>query len=560
LQAQASPDPRFGAVEAFRDPGSAAELNLGWERILFYWSQLQPYGPDGEWNVHHVPDNWISDAAAHGRQVVGLIENTPAWATDGSPNIGVPRGLDLPIDDPGNLWAAFVRQLVRRYAGRIDHWIIWNEPDIEPPDYGLQWEGSVADYYQLVKVAYLVAKQENPNAVIHLAGLTHHHDVVNKRTPYLQRFIDEAKTDPSARENHFYFDVATLHIYFTTDSVYDITQLQYGILRRNNLSQPIWINETNSPPSIDPLNPWLNPLFVTSLDQQADFMVQAFALGLAAGAQRIAAYKLIDFPAYEPGHEAYGLVRADATRRPAYDALKVITTHFRDVRVAKLARTGATAVVTLDRGPVTTRIAWARAGADTSITLPAFAPEATLVALDGVTQTVAALNGQYRFTLPAAKCDDPNYGCRLGGRPIVLVENAPANFEASAVIQAGTATLISLPAITATPCPDCPPTPTVTALPTATASPTATPIAPTVTSTSTPAPTATSTPQPTATAEATAIAIVVTPPAAAQAAVPPIAQGFQLESILGVLALGLAVEVGLIMLLLRWRSVRSRSK
>ena len=72
-----------------------------------------------------------------------------------APNqIGVPRGLYLPIDDPNNLWAAFVRKVVKRYAGRIDHWIIWNEPDIEPPDDGIQWGGTVADYYQLVKVAY----------------------------------------------------------------------------------------------------------------------------------------------------------------------------------------------------------------------------------------------------------------------------------------------------------------------------------------------------------------------------------------------------------------------
>jgi hypothetical protein len=183
------------------------------------------------------------------------------------------------------------------YKGRIDHWIIWNEPDIEPPDDGIQWGGNVADYYQLVKVAYQVAKQENPNAVIHLAGLTWHHDVVHKRVPYLQRFINEARKDPSASANHDYFDVGTFHVYLTSDTVYDILQAMYGILHRNGLKQPIWINETNSPPSSDPLNPWRAPTFITSLDQQADFLIHAFALGLA-GAQRIAVYKLIDNPPY----------------------------------------------------------------------------------------------------------------------------------------------------------------------------------------------------------------------------------------------------------------------
>ena len=104
VSAQSSPDPRFGAVEAFRDPDSARDLNLGWERILFYWSELQPTGPD-DWNIFHVEDGWISTAAAQGRQVIGLLENTPRWATDGPNQIGVPRGLYLPIDDPNNLWA-----------------------------------------------------------------------------------------------------------------------------------------------------------------------------------------------------------------------------------------------------------------------------------------------------------------------------------------------------------------------------------------------------------------------------------------------------------------------
>src|SRR5512143_340377 len=448
VTAQNTPDPRFGAVEAFRDPNDARDLNLGWERILFYWSELQPNGPD-DWNIFHVEDGWISEALANGRQVVGLLENTPRWATDGANQIGVPRGLDLPVDDPNNLWAAFVRKVVKRYAGRIDHWIIWNEPDIEPPDDGIQWGGTVADYYHLVKVAYQAAKLENPNAVIHLAGLTWHHDVVHKRVPYLQRFINEAKKDPTAAANHYYFDVGTFHVYLTTDTVYDILQAMYGILRRNGLKQPIWINETNSQPSSDPLNPWRAPTFVTSLDQQADFLIHAFALGLAGGAQRIAVYKLIDNPPLPEGFPPFGLVRADGTRRPAYAAIKVITAYFRNTRAAKLVRTGSTEVVTLDRGEATTRVAWSRGKAESTVTLPAFAAEGLIVELDGSTHAIKAVNGQYKITLPAAKCDDPNFGCRVGGHPIVLVENEAADQSVAATIQVSTATPLSESASTA---------------------------------------------------------------------------------------------------------------
>jgi hypothetical protein len=120
VRAQPSPpDPRFGAVEAFRDPVAAAEAGVGWERILFYWSELQPNGPE-DWNGYHVPDEWLNLASIQGREVVGLLKHTPAWATDGLPGCSVPRGLDLPVDDPGNLWATFVRRVVGMYAGRID--------------------------------------------------------------------------------------------------------------------------------------------------------------------------------------------------------------------------------------------------------------------------------------------------------------------------------------------------------------------------------------------------------------------------------------------------------
>jgi hypothetical protein len=440
LLAQSSPDPRFGAVEAFRDPNAARDLNLGWERIIFYWAELQRNGPNDAWNIFHVEDGWLNDAALNGRQVVGLIENTPAWATDGMPGSGVPRGLYLPIDDPDNLWASFIRTLVKRYAGRVDHWIIWNEPDIEPPADGVQFDGSVADYYQLVKVAYLVARQENPRAVIHLAGLTYYHDLIYKRASYLQRYLDEAHQDSSAAARHAYFDVATLHLYFTSDSVYDITRAIADRLRANGLNQPIWIDETNAAPSFDPLNPWSNPTRSVTLDQQAAFIVHAFALGLAAGAERIGVYKLMDFPAYAPGFPAYGLIRADHSQRPAYAALKIVTTYLRDTRAARVSRSGSLDLVTLDRGPQTTRVAWSRGPSTTTLSLPAYAGTAKLISLDGSIHSIAAVNGKYALTLPAAHCDDPNYGCAIGGTPIILVEDAPARMEAASSIDAATAT------------------------------------------------------------------------------------------------------------------------
>jgi len=434
-----TPDPRFGAVEAFYDSQAAQDLNLGWERILFYWAELQS-SQNADWNIFQVQDGWLADAAKHGRQVVGLIEKTPQWATDGRLGTGVPRGLYLPIDDPNNSWAGFVRTLVKRYAGRIDHWIIWNEPDVQAPDFGVQFDGTVADYYRLVKVAYQVAKQENPNAVIHLAGLTYYHDTEHHRPAYLQRFINEARKDPTSVAQHYYFDIATLHIYFNSDEVYNVTQIMRNILRQNGLKQPLWINETNAQPSNDPLNPWRDPTHIVSLDQQADFLVESFAMGLAAGADRLAVYKLIDVPPPLPGWPPDGLIRSNGSHRPAYDALKTITTYFRNTRSARLVRTGSTDIVTLDRGSQTTRIMWARSASSVTLSLPALTQQAILVAVDGTTRPITAIGNRYKFTLPGAKCDDPTYGCAVGGSPIILIEDTPARIVGGRSIVVSTVT------------------------------------------------------------------------------------------------------------------------
>ncbi len=66
-------DPRFGAIESFWAAEEAAELGVGWERILFYWNEIQPTNSD-YWNTLHVLEEWLVEAEMHDRRVVGLLE------------------------------------------------------------------------------------------------------------------------------------------------------------------------------------------------------------------------------------------------------------------------------------------------------------------------------------------------------------------------------------------------------------------------------------------------------------------------------------------------------
>ena len=416
------PDTRFGAAEAYHLPDKAAELRVGWDRMVVQWYERQPDNGD-QWNVSREETERVNTAVAVGREMVMLLMGTPRWASDiGRPG-GVPRGLYLPVNDPGNVWANFVRRMVTEHAGRVNHWIIWNEPDIAVEDFGAQFEGSVQDYYQLLKVAYVAAKQANPKAVVHLGGVTHWHDTVHGRAPYLQRLFDVMRQDPTARANNSYFDVATLHIYFRSETVFDLITFYRNLLRRYGLRQPIWLNETNAAPYDDPQIPWNAPMFKLTMDQQAAFIIQSTALALAAGAERVAVFKFyeIGVPA---GADAYGLFRQDGSARPAVDAYRVVTTHFAGVRRTTYLALKTYYLVRLERGGAVTRVLWARRGQPVTVRLRAI-PKTSVALYDykgAAHPLMADRNGVYTLSLPAANCSDPAHGCLIGGAPWILVE------------------------------------------------------------------------------------------------------------------------------------------
>jgi hypothetical protein len=490
--AQGRPDPRFGATEAFWAPEDAAELGIGWERILFYWRELQPTGPD-DWNTLHVLEEWLVEAEAQGRTVVGLLKNTAPWASEDGTEAGLPRGLYLPVDDPDNLWANFVRRTAQYYSVRgVHHWIIWNEPEIDRDVFGFEFAGTTEDYYQLLKVAYRVLKAEDPEAVVHLAGLTWWHD-----PGYLDEFFGVVTADPEAAENDYFFDVISLHIYFRVETVGTIIEAVEEIQSRRGLDKPIWINETNTSPNRDPLWPIVRPQFQVDLEQQAWYIIQATALGFASGAESVSVYKMMDVLLPEGG-EPFGLLRPDFSRRPAFDAYRTTIDYLGGfVGTPDLYRTADYYVITFFRPEGITRVLWARNSAVVTLELPALADSATMVGVTGETEQVQARDGVYDLVLEGARC----YGeCLVGGRPLILFEEGadlegsplPTPVQVGEAVPVPTLTFDAVLTPTPTPEPTLTPSATPTSLPTATFTP-----LPTATPTETPLPTMTATAEPT---------------------------------------------------------------
>jgi hypothetical protein len=443
----------FGAVQAIYNPDRAAQAGVQWERLIFPWSLIQKTGPNA-WADGYFNDQQIAQELSRGIQIVGLATYTPQWATSTpqkAQTTNVPANLNLPFDDPKNYWGQFIYKLASRYAGQINTWIVWNEPDLYNNQILYTWDGTVTDMYQLVKVAYQAVKKANPNAKVVLPGLTYWLDKDGGRPLYLARFMEAASHDPTAAANGDYFDIIDVHQYTNPLNIYNAIRLYQRALDQYGMSKPIWVGEANVVPDDDPMNP-LPPTFHATMDQQASYVIQAFALARAAGAERMSIYKMVD-EAREGANELYGLVRNDGSVRPAFAAYQTAVKYMSKVQSAVYTWDGASEIptdaqitpllqsdanrtqwiwpaavnrVTLERGTERDIIVWNGSSKLVTAKIPAAAKSALVIDKFGRdTGEVVAQNGVYSLELyPSSDNTDPRDPSEylVGGEPRILVE------------------------------------------------------------------------------------------------------------------------------------------
>jgi len=302
--------------------------------------------------------------------------------------------------------------------------------------------------------------------------------------------------------------------------VQQVDQLQ----NKYGLDKPIWVNETNAAPNLDPWWPVERPLFQVDLDQQAWYIVQAHALGFGAGAESMGVYKLIDILLPEGG-ESFGILRPDYSQRPAYLAYRTTIEQLRGFNPPATTQALDDAfVVTFTWPDKVTRVIWTRRNRAVKLSVPALAESAVLVDYLGNEQPLIAEEGRYRIDLDGARCRD---ACDIGGPPIFLVEEGAMLAEGqqprfSSRLEYATLTPTPEVPLTFTPWPTATesssPAPTVTHTPAPTETPSATA---TLTPSATPTKTATPTTTTTTTAEPTEMAV----PTAAPAPYPTAANG-----------------------------------
>ncbi len=423
LMAQSpTPDPRFGLVQTYDDFEAATESGTGFTRVNFYWDIIQPNSAE-DWYPANVPDPLIEADLAAGREVVGLIVRTPAWARDPhSPRNGsAPTAKDVP---DMTAWGKFVRRLAEQYQGRIHRWIIWNEPDVwDDTHVGSTWNGSEQDYVALLKTAYLNIKAVNPQNQVYLTGLTYFWDLQYSREQYLSRLLAIITADPTAPTHNFYFDGLITHLYFKPYLIFDIfREIQTMLTVYGLADKPIWLAETNAPPSDDPLEPPLrDPIFMVTQAEQNAYIIQIHALAFAAGIERVQVYKLYNSAAHPEDISPFGLLRGDKSRRPAFMAYQTVTRYLAGFKKVALWQQNEVTAVIFERENGLTTVLWNRGTMPQQVKVKANGAMGQLVNEIGQAEQITAENGAYTLILPPAACRSGE--CFIGGAPRLVVED-----------------------------------------------------------------------------------------------------------------------------------------
>ena len=223
----------------------AKEAGIGWVKMLFSWDSIEPR--NGQfWDDHYKVSTWekydqiVDLCQQYGLRIIARLDRAPDWAhQDNSLKAGPPAD----FDDYGD----FVYAVVSRYKGRVQHYQIWNEPNIWP-----EWGDQPVDpegYVQLLKIAYQRAKEADPNCLILSAPLAQ----TLEKTPHNLSELDYLDAMYKAGAKN-YFDILSANGYGFDRSPSDppdpevlnfarVKLVRQVMERYGDAEKAVWLNE-----------------------------------------------------------------------------------------------------------------------------------------------------------------------------------------------------------------------------------------------------------------------------------------------------------------------------
>ncbi|MDB5078966.1 MAG: hypothetical protein JWP00_890 [Chloroflexi bacterium] len=281
----------------------AKNMGVGWTREEISWDRVEP--KPGQWNWGFA-DKAVNASLSRGIQILGLLEYNVNRSGGGNATISHTMP-EL------NAWKTYVRQVVTRYKDKIRYWQIWNEPQ-DPVFFASADPGQ---YAQLLAASYDTIKAIDPGLKVVSAGFV----PVSNGIDWMEQMIAAGGRDK--------FDILGIHPY-VNDPTPNVPggsmspERGYWLSAGMNLAQglaarlgnrPIWATELGfNTENTDP-----NRHNKVSPEQQANYLVRTYAMGLSTNVQKYFVYQFHDDTSNP--RDRYGLVGTDwKSQKPAYGA------------------------------------------------------------------------------------------------------------------------------------------------------------------------------------------------------------------------------------------------
>ncbi|WP_235632028.1 cellulase family glycosylhydrolase [Mycolicibacterium rutilum] len=214
-------------------------------RILIPWAGVELADDYYYWDT---VDYLVEAADSRGMGILGVLNSTPAWATEP----GLPAVVSPPADN--EQYAEFVSLAAERYAGKVSAYEVWNEPNAY-----YYWAPSPdpAAYTELLQAAYPAIKAADPDATV-VGGVVGWVNDVPGLAYSPANYVEEMYANGAAG----YFDALSYHPYHYTlpfsqgrpyGEIAPITQLETMrelMVTNGDGDKLIWTSEYGEPTSV----------------------------------------------------------------------------------------------------------------------------------------------------------------------------------------------------------------------------------------------------------------------------------------------------------------------
>jgi photosystem II stability/assembly factor-like uncharacterized protein len=322
-----SPTQTLAAVHTLRADDELLRLasDVGFHAVVqvLSWQEIEP--TQGEWHWEY-PDFLTRAADFYDLDLIVRLDHPPEWALRGQGTAGHAP----PFDEAAYL--RFVEAVARRYRGRIQGYIIWNEPNL-----AREWGGTPDPiaYTRLLQRAYMKIKQHDPLAHVISAGLS-----PTNAQPPLGGQSEQALDDRIFLEHMYlagarpFFDALGAHAYgfayppddppgahggLNFDRILDLRAVMEA---HRDESKPIWATEVGWTTRGTGEHAWLT----VTPQQQADYLARAWRKtgDELPWLKAFTAWNLSDGLPEGDEKAGYSLLHQDGTCKPACEALQEV--------------------------------------------------------------------------------------------------------------------------------------------------------------------------------------------------------------------------------------------